>query len=101
MPAFRQKALLQRFGPSPSVIVLECQYSWEVNQMSGVVAELQARKTWLTLHLSPAVELTDEQFFELCQLNSDIRLERTAEGDIVVMPPTGGETSNRNLGISG
>ena len=69
--------------------------------MSGVVAELQARKTWLTLHLSPAVELTDEQFFELCQLNSDIRLERTAEGDIVVMPPTGGETSNRNLGISG
>jgi Uma2 family endonuclease len=64
--------------------------------MSGVLAELQARETWLTLHLSPAVELTDEQFFGLCQLNSDLRLERTAEGDIVVMPPTGGETSNRN-----
>lgn len=64
--------------------------------MSGVLAELQPRETWLTLHLSPAVELTDEQFFELCQLNSDLRLERTAEGDIVVMPPTGGETSNRN-----
>jgi Uma2 family endonuclease len=69
--------------------------------MSVVVAELQPRETWLTLHLSPAVELTDEQFFELCQLNSDLRLERTAEGDIVVMAPTGGETSNRNLGISG
>jgi Uma2 family endonuclease len=69
--------------------------------MNGVLAELQASETWLTLHLSPAVELTDEQFFELCQLNSDLRLERTAEGDIVVMPPTGGETSNRNLGISG
>jgi Uma2 family endonuclease len=64
--------------------------------MSVVVAELQPRETWLTLHLSPAVELTDEQFFELCQINSDLRLERTAEGDIVVMPPTGGETSNRN-----
>jgi Uma2 family endonuclease len=69
--------------------------------MSVVVAELQPRETWLTLHLSPAVELTDEQFFKLCQLNSDLRLERTAEGDIVVMAPTGGETSNRNLGISG
>ncbi|MEK6286377.1 MAG: Uma2 family endonuclease [Acidobacteriota bacterium] len=68
--------------------------------MSGVVAELQPRETGLTLHLSPAVELTDQQFFELCQLNSDLRLERTAEGDIVVMPPAGGETSNRNLGIS-
>lgn len=69
--------------------------------MSGVVAELQPREPWLTLHLSPAVELTDEQFFELCQLNRDLRLERTAEGDIIVMPPTGGETGNRNLGISG
>jgi Uma2 family endonuclease len=64
--------------------------------MSGVLAELQARETGLTLHLSPAVELTDDQFFELCQINSNLRLERTAEGDIVVMPPTGGETSNRN-----
>lgn len=68
--------------------------------MSGVVAELQPRETWLTLHLSPAVELTDEQFFQLCQLNSDLRLERTAEGDIVVMPPTGGEASNRNSEIT-
>lgn len=68
--------------------------------MSGVVAELQPRETGLTLHLSPAVELTDEQFFELCQLNTDLRLERTAEGDIVVMPPTGGEASNRNSEIT-
>ena len=48
------------------------------------------------LRLRPAVELTDDQFFELCQLNRDLRLERTAQGDIVVMPPTGFETGNRN-----
>lgn len=69
--------------------------------MSGVAAEPQSRETWLTIHLSPAVELTDEQFFELCRINRDLRLERTAEGDIVVISPTGGETSNRNLAISG
>lgn len=53
------------------------------------------------LRLRPAVELTDDQFFELCQLNRDLRLERTAEGDIIVMPPTGFETGSRNSSITG
>ena len=53
----------------------------------------------LKLHLRPAVELTDEQFFALCAINRDLRLERTAEGDIIIMPPTGGETGNRNAEI--
>lgn len=32
----------------------------------------------LTLNLRPVLELTDEQFYELCQVNRDLRLERTA-----------------------
>ncbi|PSP11451.1 MAG: Uma2 family endonuclease, partial [Cyanobacteria bacterium SW_11_48_12] len=31
-----------------------------------------------TLNLPPTVELTDEQFFQLCQNNRDLRVERTA-----------------------
>ncbi len=50
----------------------------------------------LVLRLAPAVKLTEKQFFAVCHLNSDLRLERTREGDIVVMPPAGGETSTRN-----
>lgn len=50
----------------------------------------------LKLHL----ELTDEQFFQLCQHNRDLRFERTAKGEIVIMPPTGGETSNRNADLT-
>lgn len=50
----------------------------------------------LKLHL----ELTDEQFFQLCQQNQDLRFERTATGKILIMPPTGGETSNRNFEIA-
>ncbi len=53
----------------------------------------------LVLRLRPAVELTDEQLLQLSSLNGDLRLERTAEGELVVMPPTGGETSNRNTRI--
>ncbi len=44
-------------------------------------------------------QLTDEQFYQLCQDNRDLRFERNTNGDMVIMPPTGGETSNRNLRI--
>ena len=64
--------------------------------MSVVVPETEPREAYLTIHLGPATKLTDEQFFELCQINRDLRFERTAKGDIIVMPPTGGETGNRN-----
>lgn len=42
------------------------------------------------------INLTDEQYFQMCQKNRDLRFERTAEGVLLIMPPTGGETSNRN-----
>ncbi|NCS23499.1 MAG: Uma2 family endonuclease [Microcystis aeruginosa BS13-02] len=45
-------------------------------------------------------QLSDEQFFQLCQDNRDLRLERSAKGDLIIMPPTGGETSNSNAGIT-
>jgi Uma2 family endonuclease len=47
--------------------------------------------TALILKLSPTIELTDEQFFQLCQNNRDLRLERTAEGELIIMPPTDGK----------
>ncbi|MFH7028766.1 MAG: Uma2 family endonuclease [Heteroscytonema crispum UTEX LB 1556] len=50
----------------------------------------------LTVNLQSVLELTDEQFFKLCQTNRDLRFERTATGELIIMPPTGGETSNRN-----
>jgi len=54
----------------------------------------------LKLHLRPAVELTDDQFLALCSINGDLRLERTAEGDLIVMPPTGFTTGTRNSELS-
>ncbi|KAB0240353.1 Uma2 family endonuclease [Microcystis aeruginosa EAWAG127a] len=41
-------------------------------------------------------QLSDEQFFQLCQDNRDLRLERSAKGDLIIMPPTGGKTGNSN-----
>jgi Uma2 family endonuclease len=56
--------------------------------------------TTLTINLKPFVA-TDEEFLELCQSNPDLRLERTASGEVVMMPPTGGETGIRNFRIGG
>lgn len=51
----------------------------------------------LDLH---SVRLTDEQFYQLCQDNEDLRLELTAEGELIIMPPTGGTTGSRNADIT-
>ena len=54
----------------------------------AVVAERQpdvlpaAAGTGLILRLRPAVDLTREQFFQFCQLNPEVRIERLAEGDV-------------------
>lgn len=57
-----------------------------------------------TISLPPTLELmidlTDEQFFELCLKNRDYRFERTANGELIIMPPTGSETSNCNIELS-
>ncbi|NEO90788.1 MAG: Uma2 family endonuclease [Moorea sp. SIO3G5] len=54
--------------------------------------------TTLTLDLQ-SINLTDEQFFQLCQDNDDLKFERNANGDLIIMSPTGGSTGNRNLEI--
>lgn len=60
---------------------------------------LQTESVPVLLHLAPAIQLTDEQFFEFCQINQELRLERTAEGDVLIMPPAGGETGKRNADL--
>lgn len=46
------------------------------------------------------IQLTDEQYFQLCINNRDLRFERNANGDLIIMPPIGGETGHRNIKIS-
>lgn len=41
------------------------------------------------------VNLSDEQFYQLCQKNSDLEFERTSTGELIIMPPVGGESGNR------
>src|SRR5215471_15906053 len=49
------------------------------------------------IKLAPLVELDDEQLYEFCQLNRDLRIERDSHGVLVLMAPAGGGSSARNL----
>ena len=55
----------------------------------------------LTISLEPIFELTEEKFFQLCQKNSDLRFERSAQGDITIMAPAGSETGMRSSNVNG
>ena len=47
------------------------------------------------LMLQMPSSMTDDQFFEFCQLNRDLRIEKNRFGDISIMSPAGSETGNR------
>jgi Uma2 family endonuclease len=68
--------------------------------MSQVLTEPQVSLGYVTLRIRPAIELKDAEFFALCQLNRDLRFERTSEGDVIIMPPTGAATGVRNADIT-
>src|SRR4051794_22630584 len=54
----------------------------------------------LVVRTRPALDLSEDQFFAFCQLNGDLRIERNAEGELLIMPPAGGDTSDRNSEIN-
>jgi len=55
--------------------------------------------TALTLNLDSVIKLTREQFYQLCVENPDLKLERNAQGELIIMPPTGGETGRSNVNL--
>nr|WP_072044921.1 Uma2 family endonuclease [Aliterella atlantica] len=61
---------------------------------------IQNESTPLTVILPGSESMTTEQFYEFCQANRDLRIERTAQGEVIVMPPAFSDTGNRNFKIA-
>ncbi|MDJ0772253.1 MAG: Uma2 family endonuclease [Mastigocoleus sp. MO_167.B18] len=57
--------------------------------------------TPMVLKFAPVIKMTDDQLFDFCQLNKDLRIERQANGEIIIMTPTGSETEERNFDLIG
>jgi len=48
-----------------------------------------------TIRMEPGPLVDDDRFFEFCMENQDLRIERTAEGEVIIMPPVGMEAGWR------
>ncbi|HEY0459370.1 MAG TPA: Uma2 family endonuclease [Pyrinomonadaceae bacterium] len=71
--------------------------------MSAVLEKLVINEFGIArfvLQFSPFLEIDDDQFFEFCQVNRDVRIERNSHGEIIIMPPTGWETGDKNAEIT-
>jgi Uma2 family endonuclease len=62
---------------------------------------LVARWRDLPMRIRLAAPLGDDELFEFCAANRDLRIERTVDGELLIMPPTGGETGRRNFDLIG
>ncbi|HEX5443929.1 MAG TPA: Uma2 family endonuclease [Pirellulales bacterium] len=55
----------------------------------------------LVLQMGPVLgRLSESEFFDFCQLNRELRIERTHDGELIIMPPAGSDSGRRNLSLA-
>ncbi|KAF3885811.1 MULTISPECIES: Uma2 family endonuclease [Nostocales] len=61
---------------------------------------IQTQSVPLTVNIPSIKSMTVEQFYEFCQANRDLRIERNVSGEVIIMPPAFSDTGNRNFKIA-
>lgn len=61
---------------------------------------IQTESTPLTVEFPAMMPMNEAEFLEFCLANRDLRIERTANGEVIVMPPAFSDTGNRNFNIA-
>jgi len=51
------------------------------------------------LTLNPELRMSDDEYYELCRANAEVRFERTAQGEILIVPPAGYESDHRGVEV--
>jgi Uma2 family endonuclease len=81
--------------------------SLEINQRSRSKTRnfmtsllVQSPSVPLTIHFPWITSMTVQEFYEFCLANRDLRIERNANGDVIIMPPAFSDTGNRNFNIT-
>jgi Uma2 family endonuclease len=55
----------------------------------------------VSVELPSLSQMTEQEFYEFCAINRELRIERTATGEVIVMAPAFSDTSDRNFKIAG
>ena len=61
---------------------------------------IQTESIPLTVNLPMPIEMTMAEFYEFCQANRNLRIERSANGEVIIMPPAFSDTGNRNFNLA-
>jgi Uma2 family endonuclease len=62
---------------------------------------LSAEAPPVVLHFGKLLRKWDEdEFFDFCQKNQNLRIERTSDGELILMTPTGGDTASFEFRLS-
>src|SRR5438105_3744594 len=78
-------------------------YRRKYDQHEGEMARPPAVEKGETVRLAlnvGSVGLTDDQFLRLCSDNRDLRIEMTAQGELIIVPPQGSKTGQRTAEIT-
>ncbi len=60
---------------------------------------IQSANVPLIVNFPAIAKMSQEQFYDFCQANQDLRIERSAQGEVIIMPPAFSDTGNRNMKI--
>ena len=72
-----------------------------VTSLGGfVMTAVALQQNALTLHFGSVLRMNRHEFFQFCQANPELRLELTSRGDLIIMPPTGSKTGQRNFTLT-
>jgi len=73
-------------------------WAWETNPMTTLL--IQSETMPMTVHLPAIAPMSHAQFYDFCRANPDLRIERTATGEVIIMPPAFSDTGNRNFNLA-
>jgi Uma2 family endonuclease len=68
--------------------------------LQSVPGSTSAEGSAVVVRVRPILQLTDDQLYALCRLNRELRIERTAQGGLSIMPPAGGDSSALNAEVA-
>jgi Uma2 family endonuclease len=70
--------------------------------MTATLTPVEQKDEALVIRFGPVLKnMSEDEFFELCMRNPDLNLELSSEGDLIIVPPTGGKTGIRNFKLTG
>ena len=70
-----------------------------VEEKSGAEVHFYAEMFPISLQINTK-SWTDDEYFDFCQKHKDLRIETNKDGDLIIMPPTGVETGDRNAELT-